>query len=78
MTVYSNGVGADRIQGAVWRKSRISNAEGTCVEAAKLREGGVALRNSRDPKGPALIYTAKEMEAFLAGVRQGDFDFLLN
>jgi hypothetical protein len=35
------------------------------------------MRNSRDPEGPALIYTPAEIEAFLGGVRDGDFDNLL-
>jgi hypothetical protein len=35
------------------------------------------MRNSRDPEGPALIYTRAEIEAFLGGVNDGDFDNLL-
>ena len=35
------------------------------------------MRNSRDPEGAALIYTPAEIEAFLGGVRDGDFDNLL-
>jgi hypothetical protein len=62
---------------ARWIKSRHSNAEGNCVEVAALAEGGVAMRNSRDPHGPALIYTPAEVAAFLAGVRDGEFDHLL-
>ena len=69
---------ADELDGVVWRKSRRSNPSGNCVELGVLPEGGgVALRNSRDPGGPALIYTRDEMEAFLGGVRDGDFDYLL-
>jgi hypothetical protein len=58
-------------------KSRHSNAEGNCVEVASLAEGGVALRNSRDPDGPALIYTSAEVAAFLAGAKEGEFDHLV-
>jgi hypothetical protein len=36
------------------------------------------VRNSRDPHGPALIYTRDEILAFLGGVRDGDFDHLLS
>lgn len=34
------------------------------------------MRNSRDPQGPALVYTPEEIEAFLAGVKRGEFDGL--
>jgi hypothetical protein len=71
-----NGVRASSLD-VRWLKSRHSNAEGNCVEVAALAEGGVAMRNSRDPHGPALIYTPAEVAAFLAGVRDGEFDHLL-
>ena len=38
---------------------------------------GVAVRNSRDPNGPALVYTRGEIAAFLGGVLDGEFDDLL-
>ncbi|MFF8916444.1 DUF397 domain-containing protein [Streptomyces sp. NPDC015032] len=72
-----NGFSADEIAGAVWRKSARSNAAGNCVEIARLEDGGMAVRNSRFPKGPALVYTPAEAEAFLLGVKEGDFDFVL-
>jgi Domain of unknown function (DUF397) len=34
------------------------------------------MRNSREPGGPALVYTRAEIAAFLAGVRNGEFDDL--
>jgi hypothetical protein len=71
-----NGVRASSLD-ARWIKSRHSNAEGNCVEIATLVDGGVALRNSRDPHGPALVYTAAELAAFLAGAKDGEFDHLL-
>lgn len=73
-----NGVPAGRLSGLAWRKSTRSNPSGNCVELAALPGGaGVAVRNSRDPEGPALIYTPDEIVAFLLGVRDGDFDDLL-
>lgn len=71
-----NGVRASSL-GVRWVKSRHSNAEGNCVEVASLAEGGIALRNSRDPDGPALIYTSAEVAAFLAGAKEGEFDHLV-
>ena len=62
-----------------WQKSRRSNPSGNCVELGLLPGGAaVAVRNSRDPQGPALIYTRDEIAAFLAGVRDGDFDHLVS
>lgn len=71
-----NGVQASSLD-VRWTKSRHSNAEGNCVEVAPLAEGGVAMRNSRDPHGPALVYTSAEVAAFLAGVKDGEFDDLM-
>ncbi|MEV0981454.1 DUF397 domain-containing protein [Streptomyces sp. NPDC049915] len=76
MPPVRNGVRASSLD-ARWMKSRYSNAEGNCVEVAPLIEGGIALRNSRDPDGPALIYTASEIAAFLAGAKDGEFDHLV-
>jgi hypothetical protein len=59
---------------AVWRKSSRSTAEGHCVEVAVNLPGIVAVRDSTDPDGPALIYTHAEWEAFLGGVSDGEFD----
>jgi hypothetical protein len=61
-----------------WQKSQRSNPSGNCVEMARLPNGeGIAMRNSRDPEGPALIYTTDEIAAFISGARDGDFDNLL-
>jgi hypothetical protein len=68
---------AGELPGARWRKSARSSAEGNCVELALLPEEGVAVRNSRDPEGPALVFTDAELVAFLGGVKDGDFDDLV-
>jgi hypothetical protein len=73
-SAFPNGVSAASLPEAVWHKSRYSGAVGNCVEFASLSSGEVALRNSRDPNGPALIYTRAEVAAFLAGAKNGEFD----
>lgn len=71
-----NGMSARDLGSAEWRKSSASNPSGNCVELAVLADGGVAVRNSRYPGGPALVYTRAEVAAFLTGVLNGEFDDL--
>jgi hypothetical protein len=76
MNTY-NGMSAAELAGARWRKSSVSNSQGACVEMARLADGEFAVRNSRNPEGPALIYTQAEIAALIEGVKQGEFDDLL-
>jgi hypothetical protein len=77
MMQVTNGVQAHQLPGVPrWRKSRASNPSGNCVELAALEGGAIAVRNSRFPDGPALVYTRAEVAAFLAGVKNGEFDDL--
>jgi len=62
----------DDLSAARWRKSSHSHDNG-CVEAAFI-QGKVAVRDSKNPNGPVLLFTALEWEAFLTGVRDGEFD----
>jgi hypothetical protein len=57
-----------------WQLSSYTNGNGACVEVATLPEGGRAIRDSKDRSGPILVFTAAEWRAFVAGVRDGEFD----
>ncbi|MET9531296.1 MULTISPECIES: DUF397 domain-containing protein [unclassified Streptomyces] len=76
MRQIENGTQSDLINNAIWTKSRHSAPGGNCVEVAALPDGSVALRNSRHPQGPALVYTRAEIAAFIAGAKDGEFDAL--
>jgi len=49
---------------AQWRKSTHSSGTGACVEVAHLPEA-IAVRDSKDPAGPKLIFTRHAWTAFL-------------
>jgi hypothetical protein len=55
-----------------WRKSRHSTSS-NCVEV-RLRSGRIEVRDSKNPDGPVLRYTAAEWDAFIAGAKDGEFD----
>ncbi|GAA0968878.1 hypothetical protein GCM10009555_015030 [Acrocarpospora macrocephala] len=60
---------------AEWRKSKRSGGSGgQCVEVATNLPDVIAVRDSKDPSGPALIFTPDEWRAFLRGVKDGEFD----
>ncbi|MDX6393419.1 MAG: hypothetical protein QOJ73_4482 [Streptosporangiaceae bacterium] len=60
---------------AEWRKSSYSSGNGgQCVEVARNLPGVVGVRDSKDRKGPVLIFTPDEWRLFTAGVRDGEFD----
>ncbi|MEV5730773.1 DUF397 domain-containing protein [Streptomyces pharetrae] len=73
MGKWENGMAADQIAGARWQKARASDAKNDCIEVARLSENEYAVRNSRFPDGPALIYTKDEFDAFIDGVGKGEF-----
>lgn len=69
------------LTGAVWRRASSSDAtDEASVEIAFLagsKEGSeqvIAMRDSRHPEGPVLIFTPEEWQAFTAGVQDGEFD----
>lgn len=59
----------------VWRKSTFSaQGESECVEVTDLSDGSRLVRDSKNPAGPRLAFTAGEWDAFVKGVRAGEFD----
>ncbi|WP_306356139.1 MULTISPECIES: DUF397 domain-containing protein [unclassified Nocardia] len=61
------------LTGAAWFKSSYSEGSSQCVEVAWLAEGGVGVRDSKDPAGPTLMFAANEWDTFTAGLRNGTF-----
>ncbi|MEV6554534.1 DUF397 domain-containing protein [Nocardia sp. NPDC051756] len=59
---------------AHWFKSTRSLPTKDCVEVAHLDAGMVGVRDSKNPTGPALVFTPSEWDAFTAGVADGEFD----
>lgn len=72
--IQRSALGPAEMAPAHWRKSSYSGTSGTCVEVAELTGGHRAVRDSKDPAGPALTCTPGEWAAFTAGVRSGEFD----
>ncbi|MBE1584575.1 DUF397 domain-containing protein [Nonomuraea angiospora] len=65
----------DDLSRAVWRKSSKSNGQGgACVEVARNLPGIIAVRHSKDPDGPVLVFSHEEWDAFLDGVSKREFD----
>jgi uncharacterized protein DUF397 len=59
---------------AVWRKSSHSNGSGgICVEVAFVSDA-TAVRDSKDPSGPALIFNAHAFKGLLGKIKTGELD----
>jgi hypothetical protein len=61
------------VRAGSWIKSSRSSADGACVEFSRLDEA-VAVRDSKDPSGPVLVFGRAEWAAFVAGAKDGEFD----
>jgi hypothetical protein len=58
----------------VWKKSSLSTYNGNCVEVADLAGDTIGVRDSKHPTGAVLSFTPAEWDAFIGGVRNGEFD----
>lgn len=66
--------GGEELSQLRWIKStRSGSGGGNCVEVAELANGATGVRDSKHPTGPVLIFSRGEWEAFMAGIRTGDF-----
>ncbi|GAA0417202.1 DUF397 domain-containing protein [Actinoplanes capillaceus] len=61
------------LSNARWRTSTRSGANGNCVEVA-ITDQGVAVRDTKDRSRPAHVFTHAEWNAFVDGVKDGEFD----
>jgi hypothetical protein len=62
------------LQGVEWRTSSFSSDNGESVEVAHLADGRTAVRNSRHPELGVIVFTPAEMDAWIKGVKAGEFD----
>ncbi|MER5649205.1 DUF397 domain-containing protein [Streptosporangium sp. NPDC002524] len=71
-------ISSEELAGVAWRIStKSADGGGQCVEAGPLADGSgrVAVRHSRRPDADVIVYTRAEWEAFVGGVKDGEFDF---
>lgn len=62
------------LSGAQWFKSSKSQAGKECVEVAFLTDGSTGVRDSKNPSGPALVFSPSEWDAFVDNASSGSLD----
>ncbi len=71
--VETKGLRVD-LRRAAWRKSSASGPySDNCVEVAFVDQA-IAVRDSKHPQGPVLLFTQAEWDAFVGGAKDGEFD----
>ncbi|WP_329090072.1 MULTISPECIES: DUF397 domain-containing protein [unclassified Streptosporangium] len=72
--ILDEGVLTRPVGAAVWHKSSLSGDNGgDCVEVAELSGGRRGVRDSKNPTGPALVFTPTQWTTFTNGVKNGQF-----
>ncbi|MGH3225213.1 MAG: DUF397 domain-containing protein [Streptosporangiaceae bacterium] len=61
------------IRRAEWSKSSYSSANGQCIQVARNLPGLVAVRDSKNPDGPKLIFSPGDWRTFVSGVKSANF-----
>jgi hypothetical protein len=72
-----NGMPASDLGPTAWRKSRRSNSTGNCVEFVRVG-GQVAVRDSKDPQGPVLVFDCSEIRELIDAIKAGQYDHLVS
>jgi hypothetical protein len=72
-----NGMPAGDLGATGWRKSRRSNSTGNCVEFVRVG-GQVAVRDSKDPQGPVLVFDCREIRELIDAMKAGRYDHLVS
>jgi hypothetical protein len=67
------GMSALHLNDACWRKSTFSGNSGDCIEVADGFAGVMPVRDSKDPQGATLVFSADAWSAFVVAVKIGDF-----
>lgn len=75
--MITNGMRATDLGSVTWVKSRRSNPSGNCVQLAVVDRGRVAMRDSKDPTGPALVFDFGSVADWVRDLKAGQYDTFL-
>jgi uncharacterized protein DUF397 len=74
--VLSSITDASTLDGTVnWRKPSRSGGNNNCFECGELPDGSMAVRDSKDPSGSALVFDRSAWVAFTAAIKDKDGEF---
>ncbi|ATL68362.1 DUF397 domain-containing protein [Nocardia terpenica] len=63
----------EQLSGARWFKSSRSGGSQECLEVAFLDTDHIGVRDSKNPTGPALVFTPAEWDAFTDTIKHDGF-----